>query len=248
MDWSNPAGAAVQGGFGLASSALNYYFNKKLAAQQNEYNLEMWNLQNEYNSPQAQMQRYEDAGLNPMLIYGQGTSGNAGSAPQLVTPQAPDISKDMRDLAQAFNIEGLRTAIANRKKAQADAKNAGINADRNELEYNAERHAGLKYTFDPNTGMFVERSPSLDGLDVISPSAYYLNRILSDQFRTNALIIPRSALIGSQSRLNAARNLYLAPQIRAAEFNATPWRMKTNFWLGGVKTGVQAISPFFPYF
>lgn len=42
---------------------------------------EMWNMQNEYNSPLEQMKRFESAGLNPNLIYGQGTSGNATSAP-----------------------------------------------------------------------------------------------------------------------------------------------------------------------
>lgn len=35
-------------------------------------------MQNEYNSPAAQMQRWQEAGLNPNLIYGQGNSGNAG--------------------------------------------------------------------------------------------------------------------------------------------------------------------------
>ena len=88
MDWSNPIGSAVSGGFGLIGQAINYGFQKKLAAQQNEYNLNMWNLQNEYNSPQAQMQRLEDAGLNKALMYGQGSTGNAGNAPQMVTPKS----------------------------------------------------------------------------------------------------------------------------------------------------------------
>lgn len=36
-----------------------------------------------YNSPEAQMKRFRDAGLNPNLIYGQGNPGNtSGSAPQ----------------------------------------------------------------------------------------------------------------------------------------------------------------------
>ncbi len=42
---------------------------------------EMWNMQNEYNTPIEQMKRYQDAGLSPYLIYGQGTPGNADSAP-----------------------------------------------------------------------------------------------------------------------------------------------------------------------
>lgn len=41
-----------------------------------------WNAQNLYNSPEAQMQRFIQAGLNPHLIYGQGSAGNASGFPQ----------------------------------------------------------------------------------------------------------------------------------------------------------------------
>jgi len=44
--------------------------------------VEMWNQQNLYNSPESQMQRFIQAGLNPNLIYGQGNAGNASSPPQ----------------------------------------------------------------------------------------------------------------------------------------------------------------------
>lgn len=53
----------------------------------NQFQLDMWNMQNEYNSPQAQMQRFQDAGLSPQLVYSQGTSGNATSAPDLHAPE-----------------------------------------------------------------------------------------------------------------------------------------------------------------
>lgn len=57
-------------------------FNHKLAQYQHQQNLEMWELQNQYNSPKAQMQRYQDAGLNPNLLYGNISSGNSSSIPQ----------------------------------------------------------------------------------------------------------------------------------------------------------------------
>lgn len=46
-------------------------YNFMLKQQENAYNLQLWNLANEYNSPAAQMGRYQVAGLNPNLIYGQ---------------------------------------------------------------------------------------------------------------------------------------------------------------------------------
>lgn len=58
-----------------STAAYNYLMKQ----QEQAYNLELWNLMNEYNTPSAQMQRYQDAGLNPNLIYSQ---QNVASAPQ----------------------------------------------------------------------------------------------------------------------------------------------------------------------
>lgn len=56
--------------------------NKKLAQYSFDKNVEMWRLQNEYNSPKNQMARFTEAGLNPNLMYGKGTPGNATTLPQ----------------------------------------------------------------------------------------------------------------------------------------------------------------------
>lgn len=46
---------------------------------QNSYNEQMWDKQNKYNSPQMQMARLKEAGLSPHLMYGKGSTGEAGS-------------------------------------------------------------------------------------------------------------------------------------------------------------------------
>lgn len=257
MDWSNPIGSAVSGLFGLAGSAMNYSFQNKLQDKQNQFNLDMWNLQNEYNSPQAQMKRFEEAGLNPALMYSQGNAGNAVNAPVQGVPDAPNISQDMRELAQAFNIEGLRTAIANRKKAQADARIAAAGADDAESDLAALNYLQWNYHFDPQSGKFVYDGgvSSDDGHgNITSKDVYHRTtalglgkamRILSDNFRTNALIIPRHNLIGSQQLLNQSRRAFLAPQIQYQTFQATPWRMKTRFWIGNVKDAAQTVGAFY---
>lgn len=61
--------------------------NMDLAQFQYEKDLEMWHRQNKYNSPAAQMQRFEEAGLNKHMIYGQGTPGNATNMPSFNRPQ-----------------------------------------------------------------------------------------------------------------------------------------------------------------
>lgn len=48
--------------------------------------VEMWHRQNLYNSPEAQMNRFKAAGLNPHLIYGQGSAGNATNIPDYHAP------------------------------------------------------------------------------------------------------------------------------------------------------------------
>lgn len=60
-----------------SAAAYNYLMQQQAQA----YNLDLWRLQNEYNTPEAQMLRYQQAGLNPNLIYGQQNLGaNASSA------------------------------------------------------------------------------------------------------------------------------------------------------------------------
>lgn len=75
------AAAAIAGGAGLLSSILGGINDKKAYQRDRKDALEDWHRNNEYNSPKAQMQRYKEAGLNPQLIYGQGTPGNASATP-----------------------------------------------------------------------------------------------------------------------------------------------------------------------
>lgn len=242
--WTAAVAPTVQGAFGLIGGALQYHYNKKLAEQQNQYNLNMWNLQNEYNSPQAQMKRLEEAGLNTALMYGQGSTGNAAHAPEQVTPQAPNIEGPMQKLAEAFNIEGLRTAVAKRRQAQADATMSEVAAANAKDEREAQHDVSMLYDLDPETGRYVFSSPDVTSIREASPEqkelkrrtgaisarAYYFNRILENNFRTNSLLYPRASLIDSTRRLNQSRINLLAPQIgmRNYEEKMFPY----GYWIG----------------
>ena len=70
--------------------------------RQNDYNLEMWHMQNQYNSPQEQMARMKAAGLNPHLMYGKGSVGQAGQVPTTNVGSAHDAKGYTR--AQARNV------------------------------------------------------------------------------------------------------------------------------------------------
>lgn len=74
--------------------------NKSLAdanwEREKAYNMEMWNAQNQYNSPAAQMERFKQAGINPLMVASQGTPGNAVAVrgSELGTPEEGSTSYD----------------------------------------------------------------------------------------------------------------------------------------------------------
>lgn len=119
MDWKSIGTSAIGTGLnilgGWASSAINNRYQKELMAYQNEWNLEQWHRQNEYNSPIQQMARYQEAGLNPNLIYSQGSPGNSQQVPSAASAnlQAPDFSRVGTDFTTTFmNYQGQASQIA----------------------------------------------------------------------------------------------------------------------------------------
>lgn len=132
---------AIAGAVSLGSSVIgsetanaNSQANIEYQTAENERNrqfaLDMWNRTNEYNTPLMQMQRFKVAGLNPHLIYGQGTHGNAqmastpmGKAP-VSTRQAPDFGTAIMDYV---STRKQQTEIDNLEKAK-EVMDADINS------------------------------------------------------------------------------------------------------------------------
>lgn len=70
---------------GAVESSVNNYYNKKAAKKAYEREIDLMDRQNAYNTPSAQMERLKEAGLNPALVYGNGTvSGNTSATPSQV--------------------------------------------------------------------------------------------------------------------------------------------------------------------
>lgn len=144
-DYVNPNGVTPEGVTALASAgnAVNTFMgnfaqslgdmtmnkkNRQFAREEAEKayqrSLEMWNMTNAYNTPAQQMQRYAEAGLNPNLIYGQGTPGNSSSSVpayqpaknelQIHNPTAPEISVVQDALIKRQMYEKLVSETDNR--------------------------------------------------------------------------------------------------------------------------------------
>lgn len=95
--------------------------NMQMQELQWRRSLDMWNRQNEYNSPKAQMARLKEAGLNPNLVYGNGSVvGNTTG--QLPRYEAPQLSFDHRlpnfstNLSEYQDLQVKNAQIDNLKK------------------------------------------------------------------------------------------------------------------------------------
>ena len=75
--------------FQKAENQKTREYNMMLARYQNQENLAQWNRQNQYNLPEKQMQRLRQAGLNPDLMYSNGTVGNSMSSPEMTSGLPP---------------------------------------------------------------------------------------------------------------------------------------------------------------
>lgn len=131
------AGSSLLGSvFGSSSSRANYHRNKKLARYQHDLNMEGWREQNAYNTPAMQMQRYREAGLNPHMVAGSGTSGNAESTPQYQAPSGNIENHFPKDLFQ--NALGtyfdIKTKDSQNKILQEQIRSARAQADVDEIQ------------------------------------------------------------------------------------------------------------------
>lgn len=130
----------VTGGMNLIGSAINsilgrnqskhnyrlqYQYNKALQDDAFAHNVDMWNKQNEYNSPSAQMSRLKAAGLNPNLMYGQGSTGNASSAPRY---EAPSVTPNVQpfQLPQITLIETIQKLMQNAESIRNARKSGDL--------------------------------------------------------------------------------------------------------------------------
>jgi hypothetical protein len=89
---SGGAMSAINGAF---NSGMTNAANMKMAKYQYSQEMDMWNKANAYNAPSAQMDRLKQAGLNPNLIYGNGSAATGQTANQLPRYQAPTMRADV---------------------------------------------------------------------------------------------------------------------------------------------------------
>lgn len=132
MAWtSDNTSAAVAGGSGFAGGLLQFFGAKKqqqrifdqqdkMYSRQRADALADWQMQNAYNSPEQQMQRLKDAGLNPNLVYGNGATATSAQGPRSSDFGNPQTVNTMQGLGSAVASLGMSYVDMKAKTAQTD--------------------------------------------------------------------------------------------------------------------------------
>lgn len=99
-----------------ATNRLNYQiaqeaneWNYQMFNEQNQWNLNMWELENQYNSPKQQVQRYIEAGINPLWAISNGNPGNA-QALQSASASPAEVPTMQAGRIDPINLNGLIAA------------------------------------------------------------------------------------------------------------------------------------------
>lgn len=109
-----------------------YQLNEQAAKNSFDRSIQAWNMENEYNTPAAQMERFQAAGLNPNLIYGQSNQGAGLTAPEQKgvsgnsvgqgTNSTFDVIRGMQEIQQMSNMREQQKLM----EAERELKRAGI--------------------------------------------------------------------------------------------------------------------------
>lgn len=128
---------AAQEGSNLLGTAANIWATSRQNKKQREWNVAQTNTQymrdqssqayaNWYNSPKNQMARFEEAGLNPHLIYGKGTPGQQQNVPKASKAEGSFKLPQMENpqiLDSMLKYQGLK-----KLNAETDLVSATVNS------------------------------------------------------------------------------------------------------------------------
>lgn len=187
-------------------------YNDKMYSRQRADALADWAMQNEYNSPANQMKRYQEAGLNPNLIYGQTNMADAvrTSSVQAYNPKQSPLRYET-DFMSYFDAEI--------KQAQTDNVKAAVEVARQEVALKAAQTAGViassaKTEQDTAQGKFnLEQAKALQGT-VLETAKQNLEKIKSD-IKINLNEDERRAAMNAQSIAEGVQRVLLLKKQQA---------------------------------
>jgi hypothetical protein len=154
--------SAIPSGLDVIGNVFGNRARRKEARSQRKFDLDMWNRQNAYNTPRMQMQRLRDAGLNPALMYGQGTTGNAVNQPKATQARLENpisssgvasgvqlsLMNQQKKLLRSQAVANLQNAATGRSSQKRIDRLVGLEAQSLEM--------GIKKT-QAETGLIIQQ-------------------------------------------------------------------------------------------
>lgn len=123
---SGAAGSLLGGIFGAIGAKKQYKRQKKLMQLQSQMEMDNWqqqfDAQNAYNDPSAQLDRLEEAGINPLLQDGgfaNTSEAVSGASVGLPSPSVPDFSA-FAEIGNNVQEAAFRTRELNQRQVEID--------------------------------------------------------------------------------------------------------------------------------
>lgn len=139
-------GTAMEYGMNSNLQKQQFAYNRRLAKEAYDRQVQFYNLQNEYNDPKNVVQRYKDAGLNPYSAFG--TSGSyqpaqqSASVPEGSGVGLPSVRANFGSIPDPLSI---RRQLAEIENIEADTrKKEGDTLDPEQTKYGQELSNKLK--------------------------------------------------------------------------------------------------------
>lgn len=181
------AGNALSSGANANLNKKNREWQEKMYETQHQRNIELWNMQNAYNTPVEQVKRLREAGLNPNLMYGNG-SASTGLADSVSSADVPGTPGTIPyDFSQASN--GLADSIARYQTWQMNSLNMQkVQAERENIMANTMYQNAMKdktligVDLDKITRDWSDKMHSIDYLSKVAG----LDRTTSETWLNNA--------------------------------------------------------------
>lgn len=136
---SGAAGSLLGGIFGAFGAHKQYKRQKKLMQLQSQLEMDNWqqqfDAQNAYNDPSAQLERLEQAGINPLLQDGGFANTSepvSGASVGLPSPSVPDFSA-FAEIGNNVQEAAFRTRELNQRQVQIDNDTSRALAECEEL-------------------------------------------------------------------------------------------------------------------
>lgn len=133
-------GGIAQGAFNYQSVKETNAANKEINQMNNAFNQMMWEKEKEYNSPLAQMQRLQQAGINPAFAYSNGVSNTVSSAPTAASPipMQPYTGSELAEMGNRMSLDSLRGVERDETKSRTRLNDKTIAVYDSDISVNEE--------------------------------------------------------------------------------------------------------------